>query len=102
MIEIKSNNAWRSLESGCDLPKKVQKDFEWVNDIENNDGFFKYRDGWYHIDEFVTTHNLNSELSKWNGYSAQGFGFGVVIRLNQYGDAVQVGRYFCRENFNAV
>ena len=100
MIEIKSNKKWRAMELGSDLPEKVKADFDWVEDIEIDGGFFQYRDHWYHLGEFMRTTSSMNELSEWAGYVAEGFGFGVVINVNEYGDEVQVGRYFCRETFS--
>lgn len=94
-MKIKSDKKWKNFRYGYELPKKALKDFDWLKDAEDEDGFMNYRGRWYHLQEFMRLDaKAPDALSKWHGYSADSYFSGVVIRVSSDGEQYQIGTYF--------
>lgn len=80
-----------------ELTDKEREDFQYVN--EDDPGgyrFFRYRGKVYDTNEFMRIPyycEADHPLRKWQGYHAEGFYAGVVLRYADHGDQVVVGRY---------
>lgn len=89
-MDIVTDHKWKQLKYGHEVPKKVLEDFDWLDDAEIMDGFFKYRDRWYHISDFQRTSG-DLKLLGWDGIHQDSFFSGVVIKLSDDSEEYQVG-----------
>jgi hypothetical protein len=81
-----------------DVPADVLRDqFDYLSNGDNDDatdGFFHYRDYWYHIGDFMAfTGEVEEPLRGWHGYSGDSYFSGVLIKLSKDGEQFKVGRY---------
>ena len=53
---------------------------------EQIDGFFKYRGYWYHLDQFMRIPGQMFNGEDWNGYHADSFFSGILIRMSDDGE----------------
>ena len=91
-MEIVTNNNWRDVVYGFDLPEKLRADFDYLDDIECAQ-FVKYRGQFYDLGDFVRL-DKNSPFTGWHGYLGSTYFSGVLVKLSRDGDQVMVGRYF--------
>lgn len=88
-MRIFTDQEWRPFLYREEVPAEVLKqEFDYQNSEDALDGFFKYHDRWYHLDQFVC-----SGLSGWDGSLADSFFSGVVIRVSEDGEYYQVGTW---------
>jgi len=93
-LTITTDNKWRHLTYRSDVPASVLADqFDYQNPEDTSDGFFKYRGYWYHIDGFMRAADPSNPLTAWDGYAADSYFSGVVIKLSRDGESIMVGRY---------
>jgi len=93
-VEIRTDKKWKQFKSGNEVPKKVLRNqFDWMDDPEASDMFFKYRNRWYNVAEFLTVHRLPA-LAGWDGYLADSYFSGILIQLSPYMEEYRVGMYF--------
>ena len=90
-MTIITNNHPRDLLSFSDFSEPAQnqlrRDFDWLADIEIQDGFFSYRGSTYHLSEFMR----DGCPDGWDGVAADSYFSGVVVRLSPDCEAVTVG-----------
>jgi hypothetical protein len=91
-MKITTNNQPRDLLSFWDLSDKEQRqarsDFEWLEDIESDYGFFRYRGQLFHLANFT-----RSPQKGWDGHQADSYFSGTLVRLSADCEAVTVGRW---------
>ena len=79
--KIISNKHPRFFVCRADVPAHVlASDFDWLNEDEGADYFFKYRGGWYHLSEFTRNSSLTA-FSGEGGRTEDGAFSAVVIRV---------------------
>jgi hypothetical protein len=100
-MNIRTNNVPRQLLYLCDFnatdQDKIRKQYDWMEseDLEYNFGFFKYRNCYYHLQDFMrASSDATGDLCAWDGYSSDSFFSGVVIKLCDDNESVVVGTYF--------
>ena len=94
MQRVQTNNHWHNLSYRNEVPQSVlDSDFDYQDEDEAYDGFFKYRGNWYHLDGFMRHSDPSWPLSDWHGYAGDSFFSGVVIRISDDGEQYQVGTY---------
>lgn len=92
-VEIRTDKKWKQFKYGTEVPKKVLREqFDWMDDPEGNDLFFKYRNRWYNVEEFSTVSGM-SALAGWDGYLSDSHFSGIVIQLSPDMDEYRVGMY---------
>lgn len=91
-VKIKTDGKWRNLIYGYEIPQ-MHGEFDYMafTDFESHD-FAKYRGRYYDPSEFIVTRNT-PELSKWDGYSADTYFSGIVIKFSKDGEKYKIGRY---------
>jgi hypothetical protein len=100
-MNIATNNQARELLSLYDFSeaeqKKIRSDYDWmdVEDLECNYGFFRYRSSIYHLKDFAAIRDKEGPLSDWDGYSADSYFNGVLVRFSDDCESVIVGRFLC-------
>jgi hypothetical protein len=94
-MKIRTDRKWKNFRYGYELPKKALKEFDWLEDAENQDGFMYYRRRWYHIEEFmrIDSHTPDA-FQKWHGYAADSYFSGILLRVSNDGEQYQIGTYF--------
>jgi len=103
VMNNRTNNVPRDLLYLCDFNQsdqdKIRKQYDWMepDDLECNDGFFKYRGCFYHLQDFLRIENdASGDLIGWDGYAGDTYFSGTLVRLADNDcDRVIVGRYFC-------
>lgn len=100
-LTIKTNNQPRPLLYLSDFSAadqvKIRSQYDWMEpeDLEYNFGFFKYRNCFYHLQDFLRTYKESTgDLAGWDGYTSDSFFSGTLIKFvdNDY-DNVIVARY---------
>lgn len=95
MAIIKTNNHPRAILGWHDLSKKEQKEFDWM-DEETKDGaeFVRYK-GWvYYINDFMRCWPDVEEMKGWDGYEADSYFSGVLIKFVDNYERVIMGRIY--------
>ena len=90
-LVIKTNHNERQLCYRWDVPQGIlDSQFDYQNPEYATDGFFKYRDTWYHLDMFMR--DVPQELAElgYNGWAADSFFSGVAIKLADDGETYRV------------
>jgi len=83
-MRVRTNNVPRHFAYRYEVPASVlASDFDWLDEDEGGDNFFKYRGVWYHLSEFLRVADGGElETMGWEGYSADSFFSAVVIRVD--------------------
>lgn len=91
-MTIKTNNQPRDLLCFWDLSKAEQElarlDFDWLEDLEENCGFFRYRRQILNLAEF-----MRGGADGWDGARSDSYFSGTLVRLSEDGESVTVGRW---------
>jgi hypothetical protein len=104
-MKITSTYKAKPLLMLCDLPKKAQSEFDYVNADDYSARFVKYRDAYYdvHDTQRITVHDgspmgwamvvpADSPLAKWHAVVSETYFSGVLFRLDSE-DNVICGSY---------
>jgi len=91
-LTIKVLGRWHELYYGSDLPKSALKDFDWVDDPMNDQGFIKDGSGWDHVSNYMRTEGDLAEAG-WQGIASDSFFSGNLIRFDRQG-RYQLARYY--------
>ncbi len=94
-LKIQTNNHERTFSYRYDVPEKVLREqFDYQDPEETHDGFFKFKKHWYHLDQFMRIDkNAPEGFQGWDGYHADGFYSGVLIKLFDDGETYKVATY---------
>jgi hypothetical protein len=96
-VSIRTDHKWKPFVYGADVPGHVlKKQFDYVDDAEQNDGFFKYLDYWYHISDFVAITDTLRDAGfdkNWDGYASDSYFSGICIKISKDGESYKVGTY---------
>ena len=96
MMTITTNNIPRDLLSFWDFSEKDQRtirsNFDWMDDVESENGFFKYKGHIYNLADFMRI-SERSELMSWDGSLAQSWSCGVLVKLSSDCEQVTCGRW---------
>jgi hypothetical protein len=91
-LVIYTDNKWKNFKYGYEVPKKVLKSqFDYLKDGEELDGFFKYRNYWYHLSDFMTT-----TIPKWDGAAGDSYFSGVLIKVSKDGEKYKAAHYIVK------
>ena len=95
---VTTNNQPRELKSLYDFSlvrqQELRSDFDWIEDIENTCGFFEYRGCVYHLENFLRVSAGTDDVTQdWDGYDADSYFSGTLVKLCSDPDFVIVGRY---------
>lgn len=95
MTDITTDNKWKQFKYGYEVPDNVLKEnFDWMEDDEKTDGFFKYRNDWYHISEFMRFDKSKDEgLGAWQAYSSDSAFSAVLLQISNDGEEYKVATF---------
>lgn len=93
-LTIKTNNQYREILMGYDVPEQYRDDFDYMDNIDEN-MFFKYKGQYYALDQFMVGTSDREELEGFHGIHNATYFSGVLIKLSDCGDMVQVASYHC-------
>ena len=89
-MKIITNNHERQFQYRNEVPEDIlSSEFDYQEDVF--DGFFQYRDNWYHLDMFMN--DGSNMFNGWDGYHSDSFFSGIVIRISDDCETYQVGLY---------
>ncbi len=87
---IEKKTPWRKFKFGYEVPKKVLKDqFDYLDDAETEDGFFKYLNQWYHTSEFMRT-----QIPGWDGIAGDSAFSGTLLKVSSDGERYKAARIY--------
>ncbi len=90
-MKIKTDNKWHNFKTRDEVPAKVLASQFDYHDDDISDGYFKFKNTWYHTDQFMRIeHGADSELQKWDGYARDSYFSGVLLKLSKDGDQYKV------------
>lgn len=95
-ISLTSDNRWKDFIYGYDVPKRVRdSDFDYLDDAEDTDGYFKYKGTWHHLSQFERV-PPGTEFAKlgWGGVLHYSMSNGLVLKVSDDGEQYQVGYYY--------
>lgn len=94
-LKIITNNHWRPIIYGFELPKKWRKEFDWIKDDEEYDchSFIRYKNWYYSLNDFMRIDKNSYFPDKWHGYRSDSYFSGLLVELSDCGEAVKVGTY---------
>jgi hypothetical protein len=89
-MTIKTNNQPRDLLTVWDFSRKdqakIREKFDWLEDIESDSTFFKYK-GWiYNLSEFMA-----GGAKGWDGSKAESWSCGVLVKVSSDSEQVTCG-----------
>ena len=90
---IITNNHFRHLKYGDEVPEKVKKEFDHLTDGEDLDGWIYYRKTWYHISDFMVMGNGHHFGEGWDGYKSDSFFSDILIKYSEDLESVKMGTY---------
>lgn len=107
-VTIKSNNRWRNLLYGYELPAQWRKEFDWMEDEEYENALFvkvgvgegrKKNNVWYYaLNEFMRVPKIHSEdgpaFAKWDGYMNDTYFSGVLVKVSSDGEQYKIGTFY--------
>lgn len=105
-MEIKTDHKYRPLKALFELPKKVAKDFDYVDEEDVSLRFVKYKDGWYDTADtqrITTSPNRmmfdwpvekDHILAKWDAILSDTFFSAMVYKFSEDWESVIVGVYY--------
>lgn len=97
---VKTNNQPRELmglfDFSLERQHEIRSEFDWMEDeeLESTHGFFEYRSVVYHLANFLRVSAATDTVTQgWDGYEADSYFSGTLVRLCSDSDFVVVGRY---------
>lgn len=93
---IRTNNKPRPLIYGFELTDADRREFDYIDsdDFDSHE-FFRYRGRLYDPSEFLRIDKgADSAMAKWQGYSADSYFSGLVIRYTEDLESVVVGFWY--------
>lgn len=103
VIHVRTDDKWKDFVYGYEVPERVRKgEFDWLDDAEGSDNFFKYHGTWYHLSEFTRTAGGGAagqgspELVKagWQGIKNESYSSGVLVAVSRDGEQYKVASYW--------
>lgn len=98
-MKITTNNVPRAFIDACELTTKEREQFDYldwpkIDQGEDSATFFRYKGQLYSLDQFMGT-EIGGDLAKagWQGYYADSFFSGVLVKYADDTDYVIVGWY---------
>jgi hypothetical protein len=101
-VVIKTDNKWRNILTGYELPEKVWKDFDYLKYEEFKEhSFIRYKGEYYDLGEFMHIDKKTFGIGeaprpfmKWDGYMNDTYFSGIVIKISSDGERYKVGRFY--------
>ena len=105
-MEIKPDHKYRPLKALYELPEKVAKDFDYVDEEDVGLRFVKYKGGWYdtHDTQRITTEpylmgwempvSKDHILADWDAILSDTFFSAMVFKFSEDWESVIVGVYY--------
>lgn len=94
-MTIKTDNKWKYLKSGDELPKKWRKEFDYLTNAQYADIRFAYYNKYYYdVQEFMRLEGAEIGFRGWDGYQGDTYFSGTVIKLSNDGERYKIGRHY--------
>lgn len=89
-MKITTDKKWKPFKYGYEVPKKIHKWYDWLDEDARQDHWIRHYRNWYHLTDFM---RAPESLKPWDGYHADGFSSGTLIRLSRDGEEYMIGTY---------
>ena len=91
-ITIRTNNQYRPLLSWDELTEKEQKEFDYINNPDEETGldFFRYKKDAYYLGNFFRLEKNNF----WSGGMSFTAFSGLYVKLSNCGEGVMIGYFY--------
>jgi hypothetical protein len=99
-LTIRSNYHWRPYKYFYEYSEKIQeflrKEFDYIEEEEELQItiFFKYRNSWYTLGDFMRLDKNSSFPKNWNGAAGDTYFSGTLIELDEEGESYRIGNYY--------
>ena len=91
-VVVSSDGKFKPFLYGDEVPKKVLSDYDWLPEDEKEHGWVKYKNEYMHLSDFIRLSGSGVGRD-WNGYHADSFFSGTVIKMTNDGEEYKIGRY---------
>ena len=94
-LKIYTNNKPRPIIYGFELTDKQKSDFDYLDDINNNQ-FFKYKGQIYDISQFMRVCDMYNDVkfTGYHGHISDSYFSGILIKLCEDTDYIIVACYY--------
>jgi hypothetical protein len=93
-LQIITNNIPRPTLNWWELTEREQNEMDLLpEDYRDGEVFFRYKGNVYPISDFMRIGN-NPDFKGWEGYSADTYFSGVIVKFTEDCDSVIVGTYY--------
>lgn len=96
-MNIQTDKKWKKFKYRNEVPRRVLKSqFEHLDEDDASDGFFKYRNYWYHLSDFQVLPKGDDfgKPGEWDGYLSDTFFSGVLLKMARDGEEYKAGRFW--------
>ena len=96
-LEITTNKLWQQFHYIDEVPKDVVSDYLDLYETDEGfeDGWIKYKKDWYHLNDFLRLSKGSPLHSQgWEGYHAESYFSGKVLKISENGEGYQIGAYY--------
>lgn len=95
-MDIKTNNQWRAVLQGYELPESARAEFDYMEPEELDcASFVQFKGQYFDLNDFMRVEQ-GGELHKlgWHGVNGTGFFHAYIIKLSDCGESAIVGQLF--------
>ena len=94
-MRIISNFQYRDIISSYEVPVSVlDSEFDYHSPEDRESAFFfKYKNQYYCLDQFMRTTDKMLKDKGWDGYHSDSYFSGILVRLDLENDKVKVATY---------
>ena len=89
-MQIITNNHWNDFVYGYELTDTEKADFDYIDEIDSDAYFIRYKGVVYHLEEFMRIEYSPDELKDWDGIHNDTFFSGVLIRISDDVEQYQI------------
>ena len=89
-LNIRTDGKWHDFKYRDEVPAKVLRNEFDYQGADVSDGYFKYKDAWHHLDQFMRT----DEPKGWDGILNYSFSSGLLIKVSRDGEQYKIAYYW--------
>ena len=89
-MRIRTDYRWKNFLYGYEVPKKIHKEYDYLDEDARYDHWFRYRNRWYHLSDFLVC--KGDQFGDWQGYCGNSLG-GVLIKVSRDVERYMIGAY---------
>lgn len=95
-IKIKTDHKWRNFLYANEVPESVlASDFDYQDREETIDGFIKYRNRYFHLDQFMRLDSGDFALLGWQARADDTAFSCYLLKVSDDGEQYQIAFAYC-------